>query len=85
MPLPKNEAWFYAKTYGWGWGLPARWQGWVVMVVFIALAIAISVWFPPHQHSIGFFASIIGLSSALILICWIKGEKPRWRWGDDDK
>lgn len=35
MPLPKDRAWFAAKTYDWNWGLPRRWQGWVVMLGFI--------------------------------------------------
>ena len=26
----KKEYWFAAKTYGWGWGLPTVWQGWLV-------------------------------------------------------
>ena len=85
MPLPKDKAWFYAKTHGWGWGLPARWQGWVVMVTFLVLTIVGSSRLPPHQHPLGFFAMIIGLTSALLLICWSKGEEPRWRWGDDEK
>jgi len=28
-----NNYWFRAKRYGWGWGLPITWQGWVVFVV----------------------------------------------------
>jgi hypothetical protein len=24
--------WFPAKTYGWGWGLPSTWEGWLVLV-----------------------------------------------------
>jgi uncharacterized membrane protein YhaH (DUF805 family) len=85
MPLPKNEAWFAAKTHGWGWGLPLRWQGWVVMVAFVAVMIAISQWLPPHKHPVGFLVAIFGLAAALIAICWLKGEEPRWRWGEDDK
>ena len=34
MSLPRDKAWFPAKRYGYGWGLPSRWQGWVVMLVF---------------------------------------------------
>ncbi|WP_269146578.1 hypothetical protein [Xanthomonas oryzae] len=26
----KKDYWFPAKTYGWGWGLPTVWQGWLV-------------------------------------------------------
>ena len=29
--------WFPAKTYGWGWGLPRTWEGWVVLGVYLAL------------------------------------------------
>ncbi len=25
--------WFPVKRYGWGWGLPVRWQGWVVFAL----------------------------------------------------
>ncbi|HTS17465.1 MAG TPA: hypothetical protein VMP11_07825 [Verrucomicrobiae bacterium] len=26
-----KRVWFRAKRYGWGWGLPCAWQGWVVL------------------------------------------------------
>lgn len=29
--------WFRAKRYGWGWGLPVRWQAWVVLIAYGAL------------------------------------------------
>ena len=32
--------WFPAKRYGWGWGPPRVWQGWVVMAVFAILVLA---------------------------------------------
>jgi hypothetical protein len=32
MPDPPRY-WFPAKTYGWGWGLPSTWEGWLVLVV----------------------------------------------------
>ncbi len=28
--MSRQPYWFPAKTYGWGWGLPVTWQGWVV-------------------------------------------------------
>lgn len=73
--------WFPAKTYGWGWGLPCAWQGWVVMVAFIALLAAVSVVFPPGQSTPGFAAGVVCLTTALLAICWWKGEPPRYRWG----
>src|ERR1019366_10065186 len=36
-----SQYWFPAKRYGWGWGPPTMWQGWVVLIVwFAAIAIA---------------------------------------------
>ena len=36
--MPQDpEYWFPAKRYGWGWGLPATWQGWTVLAAFLIL------------------------------------------------
>lgn len=44
-PDQKRIFWFRAKEYGWGW-YPATWEGWLVLLVFIALWIfaAVRVW-----------------------------------------
>ncbi len=79
MPLPKDQAWFAAKTYGWGWGLPLRWQGWVVMLCFIGALVGGT---PIAEKDVTLFIGYaIVLSFVLVVICWWKGEAPRWRWG----
>jgi hypothetical protein len=73
--------WFPAKRYGWGWGFPRAWQGWVVVVVYVAL---IGVGFVAIPHSIRpglFIAYLLILTVLLTAVCWVKGEPPRWRWG----
>ena len=83
MPLPKNEAWFPAKTHGYGWGLPARWQGWLVVLSCLA-AFGVGVRFLLLAKHAGYFAAyVIGLALALTLVCWRTGEPARWRWGGD--
>ena len=37
MPPDDSRYWFPAKRYGWGWGLPATWEGWAVMAGFFRL------------------------------------------------
>jgi hypothetical protein len=32
----KPQYWYAAKRYGWGWGPPTSWHGWVVLVLLIA-------------------------------------------------
>lgn len=82
---PKPDYWFPAKRFGWGWGLPVCWQGWVVLVVYIGLVLAVAANFPPHQQTAKFAILVALLTVAFIIICWIKGEPPGWRWGDKDK
>ena len=83
MPSDDSRYWFPAKRYGWGWGIPATWEGWAVLAGFLALVIAGVFLVPPHQSPVAFVAYVIALSVVLTAICWLKGEPPRWRWGED--
>ena len=73
--------WFPAKRYGWGWGIPTVWQGWVVLLAFFALLILGAKWLLP-SHNVAFVLYALVLSAVLILVCWLKGEPPAWHWGD---
>jgi len=78
----EKKIWFPAKRYGWGWGPLCCWQGWMILLAYVALTISAAVFISPASY-IGLFLIVIyGISIALILICWWKGEKPAWRWGD---
>lgn len=77
--------WFPAKRYGWGWGLPSTWEGWAVLAAFIALIVLDTLLFPPRKVLGAYIAGVVGLSVLLVAVCWLKGEPPRWRWGDDDQ
>jgi hypothetical protein len=73
--------WFPAKHYGWGWGLPRVWQGWVVMALFAILVVLGAFMLLPTYGSFVFTAYAACLCLGLIAVCWIKGEPPSWRWG----
>lgn len=77
----KPKYWFPAKRYGWGWGLPNTWQGWVVMIGFVALVVVGIRLFPPRHDLVAFIVYVLALVIALTTICWIKGEPPGWHWG----
>ena len=82
MEAPREKAyWFPAKTYGWGWGLPCAWQGWVVLVTFLALVGGGPLFIPLPRCTGTYFVYIGVLVIALIAVCFAKGEKPGWRWG----
>jgi len=73
--------WFPAKRYGWGWGLPSTWEGWVVMGTYV-VSLAISAQLLPESPT-RFAISAALTTGVLIVICFVKGEPPSWRWGDD--
>ena len=82
MPT-EQKYWFPAKRYGWGWGPPATWQGWIVFAAFIGLLIANAFAYSPRLYFWSYLFNTVVLSGVLIVICWLKGEPPRWRWGND--
>jgi hypothetical protein len=78
----QKKIWFPAKKYGWGWGPPVCWQGWMVLLAYFVLLGAGAVLLLPRH--LGLFFGWIGILVVfLLVICLLKGEKPRWRWGKD--
>lgn len=76
-----KQYWFPAKRYGWGWGAPCAWQGWVVFAIWLGVAITGAILL---AKQIGVFIGFMVVMSAIMLgVCWAKGEPPRWRWGKD--
>jgi len=87
MGLPRpatgtSRYWFPAKRHGWGWGPPSRWQGWVVLLVYLALVLGGIPWVQASRGSTAYIAYVLILTVVLIAICWRTGEPPRWRRGD---
>jgi hypothetical protein len=75
--------WFPAKRYGWGWGPPARWQGWVVMLLW-TVAVFEGLFLlrhNPYRPAVS-LAFVFFMSAVLTLICYWKGEPTKWRWGE---
>jgi hypothetical protein len=80
-PRKNPDYWFPAKRYGWGWGLPSNWKGWTVLIAFCVLvAVGAALLLPQHQAG-AFVIYCAALSLFLVLVCYITGERPRWRSG----
>jgi hypothetical protein len=78
--VSSQQYWFRAKRYGWGWGLPRTWQGWVTLATYLALVLApLTI-----GNSTGVVISVVAVVIATPLLIWVamrKGEPPQWRWG----
>lgn len=75
--VEERRYWFKAKRYGYGWGLPATIEGWVLLIAFLVLTVAAIAVLP------GAWAAIVIalLACGLVAICYATGEPPSWRWG----
>jgi hypothetical protein len=82
---PERKYWFPAKRYGWGWGIPSSREGWLVLAAFVGLLVVGSFLFPPRTRLGPYLAYVAVLCALLIGVCWLKGEPPRWRWGNDER
>jgi hypothetical protein len=79
--MQQSPYWFPAKRYGWGWGLPSCWQGWIVLAVYFMALAACAYTFLPIQSIGAFLFCTFILTLALVAVCVAKGEPPGWRWG----
>lgn len=78
--------WFKNKRYGWGW-YPATWQGWFVLLLYMALIVYSFRSSDIRSHSgsdtlINLFPRLVLGTIILLVICYVKGEKPRWQCGE---
>lgn len=88
MPAPPSKPWFAAKRYGIGSGLPVAWQGWLALLLFLAVLSGISALSVFFHSAIVVFIEIVmipAIVAVFLVICAAKTEGGwKWRWGGQD-
>lgn len=87
--IMEKRLWFKAKRYGWGW-TPIAWEGWLAITVYVVLFVHIMrniIALDNEGRFVGIwitisFGRIFLITAALLLVCYLKGEKPSWHWGE---
>ncbi len=77
-PAQTRKYWFPAKRYGWGWGPPVTWQGWVVTGGWLLAVLAGAVYLN-RRGPLPVAMFVVAMIALLMLICSATGEPPRWR------
>ncbi len=72
-----SEFWFPAKRVGWGWGLPIRWEGWLVLVGYVALILCGVYAGGRSRNLLVLLGSIATATVAFVSVVIHKGESPR--------
>jgi hypothetical protein len=77
-----DEAWFAPKRYGIG-GVPIRWQGWALVIGFVAALTALILAF--RGQPLQLIAAAIPLTVGFLVIAsrTTRGGL-RWRWGEEE-
>ena len=83
MEGEEDEPWFAPKRYGYGSGLPIAWQGWALLLVFIAFVVA-AIWLFRYSPA-ACFGLVAAAAIAFTIVCARKTRGGwRWRWGEED-
>ncbi|MDB5254745.1 MAG: hypothetical protein JWL92_121 [Candidatus Nomurabacteria bacterium] len=81
-----EKLWFKRKRYGYGW-VPVTYQGWLVILAYIVGATVLGNLTKNYTSQrdivIGLIIPMVILTIVLLIVCVLKGEKPRWQWGKD--
>ena len=78
-----DGAWFLPKRYGYGAGLPIRWQGWALVGGYVAVVIAAASLVREREPFL-FAAILVVATAALIAVSALKTRGGwRWRWDGD--
>ena len=82
MTEPQSDFWFPAKSYGWGWGLPVKWQGWLVVIGYFGLTSLLLKQFKDQRDLQDFLVYFGAITVIFVVVVYMKGERPaKWRWG----
>ena len=79
----EDQAWFAPKRYGYGGGLPIAWQGWAILLGYVALITVAAVLI--RYSWIAYGGIVVAATAAFLFICAQKTRGGwRWRWGGKD-
>ena len=81
--MTDGPEWFAQKRYGYGAGLPIAWQGWVVLLGYIAVIGLAALLL--EAKPVAVIAIVVPATMVLLLITMRTTRGGwRWRWGKRD-
>jgi hypothetical protein len=83
--LMGTDPWFRAKRYGYGAGLPVKWQGWVLIASYVAVLGGIGLISKSADGFTRAFAFTVFLAVTVIFLSVLNKRTEggfKWRWGN---
>ena len=79
--MSQNKGWFSHKAIGYGSGLPTAWQGWAVMLAYIAIAIVAGLVWESGDEVYSVVAAVVFVLATLAFVLIARAKTPGgWRW-----
>ena len=81
--MTNEDAWFAPKRYGIGAGLPIKWQGWALILSYLALLSGAALALMPRLPFV--FAAIVVAATMVVVVVSARHTRGgwRWRWGGE--
>ena len=78
-----GKSWFNPKRYGYGGGLPCRWEGWAVLVGYVAVMVGGSILLDSADWRLR--VGLLGGATIALIVIYVAKTRGgwRWRWGQD--
>jgi len=75
--------WFAPKRFGYGGGRPISWQGWLVVAVYVGIALAAARLIGAKPLAM---AGVLVPATAVLILIVAKTTRGgwHWRWGGED-
>ena len=83
----KNGAWFAAKRFGYGAGLPVAWQGWALLLGYTALIFGLAWLVAAATLGTKVVAIVVSVFSTMLFVEMARRHTAggwKWRWGSGD-
>ena len=81
-----DKPWFEQKRYGYGAGMPIAWQGWALLLSYIAAFTGLAALAARTRGEAlaGVIVGMVLLTAAFVLVTRTRTSGGwRWRWGGD--
>lgn len=85
--MSNEKGWFAPKKVGYGCGLPTAWQGWAVMLGYIATAVVAGLMWESGDEVYSVAGILIFLAATIAFLLVARATTPggwKWRPSKDD-
>lgn len=76
--MSDEDVWFEPKLFGYGSGLPVRWQGWALVAAHLVAVIVAALTLA--QRHMALFVAVAVLVTVPLIVISAQHTRGGWRW-----